>query len=29
MERLPSAEVPQTPAEVPAVRHVSASIFGR
>jgi len=29
MERLPSAEVPQAPAEVPAGRHVSASMFGR
>ncbi len=29
MERLPSAELPQAPAEIPAVRHVSASMFGR
>jgi len=29
MERLPSAELPQPPAEIPAVRHVSASMFGR
>ncbi len=29
MERLPSAELPQPPAEVHAGRHVSASMFGR